>query len=125
MALEHLSYVTTILIMNMTETSVSIAVAGQDVEDDEEGRETGIPSGPIEYQEPLFEGVDFVILPRSRLAVLGRNGCGKTSFLNLYVRMIDISIPCPHRTQINTFISQHSMTILRESPYVRPAPTPC
>jgi len=33
--------------------------------------------------ESLFSGVDFVVTPRARLAVLGKNGCGKTSLLNI------------------------------------------
>lgn len=33
--------------------------------------------------EPLFNNVDFVVNSRSRIAILGRNGCGKTSLLNL------------------------------------------
>jgi ATP-binding cassette subfamily F protein 3 len=34
-------------------------------------------------QEPLFEKVDFCIGARARLAILGKNGCGKTSLLNI------------------------------------------
>ena len=33
--------------------------------------------------EPLFANVDFVVTPRARLAILGKNGCGKTSLLNI------------------------------------------
>jgi ABC-type transport system involved in cytochrome bd biosynthesis fused ATPase/permease subunit len=34
-------------------------------------------------KEPLFEGVDFVVKPRARIAIMGKNGCGKTSLLNI------------------------------------------
>ena len=37
----------------------------------------------ILYQDPLFKNVDFVIQPNARIAIVGRNGCGKTSLLNL------------------------------------------
>lgn len=39
----------------------------------------------LTVSEPLFSDVDFVVTSRSRLAILGRNGCGKTSLLNLMV----------------------------------------
>lgn len=32
---------------------------------------------------PLFAAVDFVVSPRARIAILGKNGCGKTSLLNI------------------------------------------
>lgn len=34
-------------------------------------------------QQPLFQGVDFVVTTRARVAILGKNGCGKTSLLNI------------------------------------------
>jgi len=37
----------------------------------------------VQYQPPLFKDVDFVVGPRARIAIVGRNGCGKTSLLNL------------------------------------------
>lgn len=37
----------------------------------------------VNYMPPLFRGVDFVIQPRARIAIVGRNGCGKTSLLNI------------------------------------------
>ena len=37
----------------------------------------------VQYQPPLFKDVDFVVHPRARIAIVGRNGCGKTSLLNL------------------------------------------
>lgn len=36
-----------------------------------------------EGQEPLFGDVDFAVNSHARLAVLGKNGCGKTSLLNI------------------------------------------
>ena len=36
-----------------------------------------------QYHPPLFEKVDMVVQAKARLAFLGRNGCGKTSLLNL------------------------------------------
>lgn len=43
--------------------------------------------GPDEPK--LFDEVDFVVSPRARLAILGRNGCGKTSLLNILLGVSD------------------------------------
>ena len=32
-------------------------------------------------QDPLFSEVEFSIYPKDRVVLLGKNGCGKTSFL--------------------------------------------
>lgn len=39
--------------------------------------------------EPLFEKVDFSIGAKARLAILGKNGCGKTSLLNILIGECD------------------------------------
>lgn len=36
-----------------------------------------------EAQDPLFVDVDFAVNSHARLAILGKNGCGKTSLLNI------------------------------------------
>lgn len=40
-------------------------------------------------REPLFENVDFSIGAKARLAILGKNGCGKTSLLNILIGETD------------------------------------
>jgi ATP-binding cassette subfamily F protein uup len=34
-------------------------------------------------EQPLFEGVDLVLSPGSRIGLLGRNGCGKSTLMNI------------------------------------------
>jgi ATP-binding cassette, subfamily F, member 2 len=36
-------------------------------------------------ETPLFEAIDFSIFPKDRVVILGKNGCGKTSLLNLLI----------------------------------------
>jgi ATP-binding cassette subfamily F protein 3 len=43
----------------------------------------------VKYCPPLFKQVDFVIQPRARIAIVGRNGCGKTSLLNILMGECD------------------------------------
>ena len=40
----------------------------------------GAPEGDF-----LFSGVDFVVSPRHRLGIIGKNGCGKTCLLNILI----------------------------------------
>lgn len=43
------------------------------------------PTPPAPPSEPLFQSVNITIRAKDRIAILGKNGCGKTSFLNLLV----------------------------------------
>ena len=58
---------------------------GKDEEEEEE-EENAKPAKAKKYHKPLFEKVDFVVQARARVAFLGRNGCGKTSLLNLLLQ---------------------------------------
>ena len=58
---------------------------------------------------PLFLGVDFVVQAGARIALMGRNGCGKTSFLSL---LMGESAPTTGSIQRNagcriTMLQQH------------------
>jgi ATP-binding cassette, subfamily F, member 3 len=48
--------------------------------EDDEAAKTPVKE---QYYPALFEDVDFIVQSRARIAILGRNGCGKTSLLNL------------------------------------------
>jgi ATP-binding cassette subfamily F protein 3 len=49
----------------------------------------GVSSASFSYEDkldkPLFENVDFSVKPRDRLCIMGKNGCGKTSLLNILI----------------------------------------
>ena len=52
--------------------------------------ETLLSADRVSYQLPgadnfLFTGVDFVVSPRHRLGIIGKNGCGKTCLLNILI----------------------------------------
>lgn len=55
-------------------------------------RETLLSADAVSCQLPeeaggalLFSGVDFVLSPRHRLGIIGKNGCGKTCLLNVLI----------------------------------------
>jgi ATP-binding cassette, subfamily F, member 3 len=52
-------------------------------DDDEIIIQPEINKNDIKYYSPLFTNVDFVVQSKARIAILGRNGCGKTSLLNI------------------------------------------
>ena len=40
-------------------------------------------------EEPLFSNIDFSIQSGARIAIMGKNGCGKTSLLNIIIGDVD------------------------------------
>lgn len=55
----------------------------------------------IAHNKILFQNFSTVIYPRSRIALIGRNGCGKSSLLKAFIKEFDISagsIDCPEGT---------------------------
>ena len=55
----------------------NVSFGWMNITTDEEGNEVKTPG------EILFDHVDFTVHKGSRIAILGKNGCGKTSLLNI------------------------------------------
>ncbi|RFU39026.1 ABC transporter ATP-binding protein [Actinomadura logoneensis] len=78
---------------------LSVLDTEPDVADPGDGGET-LPRGPIEVEfegvgfaypggPPVLHGVDARIAPRSRVAIVGETGSGKTTFAKLLTRLMD------------------------------------
>ena len=65
-------------------------------------------------ESPLFRGVNFSVDQRSRIGILGRNGCGKSTLIKL---LLDRLVPDEGRAMLSPFakveyLAQHSMDAL-------------
>ncbi|MFC1804891.1 ABC transporter ATP-binding protein [Candidatus Omnitrophota bacterium] len=64
-----------------------------------EAKEVIFESGRVEFKDvcfayqsakPVLEGLSFNIQPKANIALIGRSGCGKTTTLNLILRLFDV-----------------------------------
>jgi ATP-binding cassette subfamily B protein len=71
-----------------------------EVKEKTEAKDMVLPEGKIEFREVVFgyqkdkyilDRISFIFPPQSKIAVVGHSGCGKTTIVNLILRLYDVN----------------------------------